>query len=215
MQAVFKSIREYLNMDRAEFSAYINVPENTVELWENGEAVPEISVQERLCGLCESGGIPVYDMTLSRIEKAAEAVNTRTDRLVLYHGSKSGIRGNIEPKSRPQCDFGRGFHMGTDPAQVLTLICDYDESKLYIISLDIGDLAVASIPADIDWAMFIACNRGRMEKIKGTSFYNKYKNMGSGSDVTAGNIANDRMFFVMDNFFMKLLTEYFRRQTDE
>ncbi len=107
MQAVFKSIREYLNMDRAEFSAYINVPENTVELWENGEAVPEISVQERLCGLWESGGIPVYDMTLSRIEKAAEAVNTRTDRLVLYHGSKSGIRGNIEPKSRPQCDFGR------------------------------------------------------------------------------------------------------------
>lgn len=207
MQTVFRDIREYLNMGMAEFSAYVNVPENTVKLWENGEAIPEISAQSELYRLCKTGDVPVCNMTLKRIKEAAEAVNTKTDRIVLYHGSKSGIRGSIRPESRPQCDFGSGFYMGTDPAQALTLICDYDESKFYITSLDTGGLAVAFIPADTDWAMFIACNRGRMERIKGTSFYNRYKDMAKDSDVIAGSIANDRMFFVIDNFFMGNITD--------
>ena len=207
MQTIFKYIREYLNMDRAGFSAYINASERAAQMWESGEAVPEISVQTELCSICKNNDVPVYEMTLNRIEETAAAVNAKTDRLVLYHGSKSGIEGNIKPKSRPQCDFGSGFYMGTDPAQALTLICDYDESKFYITSLDAGGLAVASIPADIDWAMLIACNRGRMESIKGTPFYNRYKNMAKDSDVIAGSIANDRMFFVIDNFFMGNITD--------
>ena len=207
MQTIFKYIREYLNMDRAGFSAYINASETAVEMWENGEAVPEISVQLELHRLCETECVPVYDMTLKRIEEATAALNAEEGRIILYHGSKSGIKGNIGPESRPQCDFGSGFYMGTDPAQALTLICDYDESKFYITSLDTGGLAVASIPADIDWAMFIACNRGRMEKIKGTPFYNKYRNMAKDSDVITGSIANDRMFFVIDNFFMGNITD--------
>ena len=32
--------------------------------------------------------------------------------LRLYHGSKSGLGGNIAPTSRDACDFGRGFYMG-------------------------------------------------------------------------------------------------------
>ena len=36
MQTIFKYIREYLNMDRAGFSAYINVSEAALEMWENG-----------------------------------------------------------------------------------------------------------------------------------------------------------------------------------
>ena len=47
----------------------------------------------------------------------------------LYHGSKSGLKGSIAPISRDKCDFGRGFYMGTDPSQALTLICDYEKSK--------------------------------------------------------------------------------------
>lgn len=207
MQTIFKYIREYLNMDRAGFSAYINVSERAAQMWESGEAVPEISVQSELHRLCKTECVPVYDMTLKRIEEATAALNAEEGRIILYHGSKSAIKGNIGPESRPQCDFGSGFYMGTDPAQALTLICDYDESKFYITSLDTGGLAVASIPADIDWAMFIACNRGRMEKIKGTPFYNKYKGMAKDSDVIAGSIANDRMFFVIDNFFMGNITD--------
>ena len=46
-----------------------------------------------------------------------------------------------------------------------------------------------------------------MEKIKGTSFYNKYRDMVSDKDLIIGSIANDRMFYVIDNFFIGNVTD--------
>ena len=68
-------------------------------------------------------------------------------------------------------------------------------------------LARLEVPADIDWAMLVAYHRGRMEKIKGTSFYNKYRDMVSDKDLIIGSIANDRMFYVIDNFFIGNVTD--------
>ena len=46
-----------------------------------------------------------------------------------------------------------------------------------------------------------------MEKIIDTPFYNKYRDMTSNKDLIIGNIANDRMFFVIDNFFVGNVTD--------
>ena len=83
--------------------------------------------------------------------------------ITLYHGSKSGIQGNIAPKSRDKCDFGRGFYMGTDPRQPLTLICNYPKAKLYTLSIDLSDLKIIDIEVGLDWALLVAYNRGKME----------------------------------------------------
>ena len=128
-------------------------------------------------------------------------------RVLLYHGSKSGIKGKIEPKSRSQCDFGKGFYMGTDPSQALTLICDYDKSKFYIVSVDTTNLNTIEVLADIEWAMLVAYHRGRMETIKGTPLYEKYCKMSKDKDIIIGSIANDRMFYVIDNFFIGNITD--------
>lgn len=125
----------------------------------------------------------------------------------MYHGSKSGIDGKIEPRSRDKCDFGKGFYMGTDPGQTLTLICDFPKSEFYIVSIDEKDLKIIEIPENIEWAMLVAYYRGRMDKIKGTSLYNKYENYLSDNDLVIGSIANDRMFYVIDNFFQGLITD--------
>lgn len=34
--------------------------------------------------------------------------------VLLYHGSRGGVIGNIQPISRECCDFGKGFYMGTN-----------------------------------------------------------------------------------------------------
>ena len=146
-------------------------------------------------------------MILSKINNAKDEIKAQDNRVLLYHGSKSGIEGNIEPKSRKQCDFGKGFYMATEPSQALTLICDYEKSKIYIVSIDISDLNVLEVPADIEWAMLVAFHRGRMEQIKDTPLYNKYKKLSSEKDVVIGSIANDRMFFVIDNFFIGNITD--------
>ena len=46
-----------------------------------------------------------------------------------------------------------------------------------------------------------------MEKINVTVLYNKYRDMTANKDLIIGNIANDRMFFVIDNFFVGNVTD--------
>ncbi len=47
----------------------------------------------------------------------------------------------------------KGFYMGTEPGQALTLICDYEKAKFYIVSLSMEGLSHVGVPADIDWAL--------------------------------------------------------------
>lgn len=207
MQTLIKQIRTYLNMSQTEFAEQLNVTFQTVNRWENGRALPNKLAQSKMFDLCKERQVSVYDMTLKRIAEESEAIKLKADRVLLYHGSKSGIEGSIEPKSRKQCDFGKGFYMGTDPGQALTLICDYEKSKFYIVSVSMDNLTQIEVPADIDWAMLVAYHRGKMEKINGTPFYNKYRDMTANKDLIIGNIANDRMFFVIDNFFIGNVTD--------
>ena len=127
--------------------------------------------------------------------------------MILYHGSKSGIQGKIKPASRDRCDFGTGFYMGTDPLQPLTLICDYEQSVFYILSVDLHSLKTLDVPADIEWAMLVAYHRGRMEAARGTKFFQKYQELDKDYDMVIGSIANDRMFYVLDSFFEGTITD--------
>ena len=194
-------------MSQTEFAKQLNVTFQAVNRWENGRALPDKLAQSKMFDLCREKQLPVYDMILKKITDKSKAMKLDSNRVLLYHASKSGIEGTIEPKSRKQCDFGKGFYMGTDPGQTLTLICDYEKSKFYIVSVSTENLALIEVPADIDWAMLVAYHRGKIEKIDGTPFYNKYRDMTQDKDLIIGNIANDRMFFVIDNFFVGNVTD--------
>ena len=91
--------------------------------------------------------------------------------------------------------------------QPLTLICGYEESRFYVVSVDMDGLERLDIPSDIEWAMIVAYNRGRMDEIRGTRFYEKYRSLMEGKDIITGSIADDRMFFVLDRFFRGDITD--------
>ncbi|MBP3936638.1 MAG: DUF3990 domain-containing protein [Clostridia bacterium] len=207
MQKLIKHIRDYLGLSQADFAEKLGVNFATVNRWENGRAIPTKLAQAKLYDYCKEQGVPVYQFVLDKIANEAASVNLEDGRILLYHGSKSGIVGDIAPKSREMCDFGKGFYMGTEPGQPLTLICDFEKSKFYIVSIDTNALDTVEIKADLDWAMLVAFHRGRMDKIKGTSFYEKYSRIDAGKDLVIGSIANDRMFYVLDNFFMGNITD--------
>ena len=207
MKTLIKQIRTYLNMSQTEFAAHLNVTFATVNRWENGRTVPNKLAQTMLYEACKADGVPVYELTLERIRSIAAGTELSEGSVLLYHGSKSGIDGKIEPKSRSQCDFGQGFYMGTEVSQALTLICDYERSKLYLVSVRLNGLETVEVPANIDWAMLVAYHRGKMEKISGTPLYEKYRKMTLGKDLVIGSIANDRMFYVIDNFFIGNITD--------
>lgn len=131
-----------------------------------------------------------------------------SDKLIkLYHGSKNGLQGKISPVSRNLCDFGKGFYMGTEEEQPLTLICNYENATLYELELDISNLTVKDIPLNIDWALFVAFNRGRLTKELSPVLYEKYAAYKENVDILKGYIANDRMFVVLDRFFDGEITD--------
>ncbi len=207
MKTLLKQIRSYLNISQTEFAEQLNVTFQTVNRWENGKVVPNRLAQSKIYDFCREKQVPVYNFITNKIADTSNNINLDSGRVLLYHGSKSGIEGNIAPLSRKQCDFGKGFYMGTEPAQALTLICDYEKSKFYIISICADELAHLEVPADTEWAMIVAYHRGRMEKISGTPFYNKYRDLAADKDLIIGSIANDRMFYVIDNFFIGNITD--------
>lgn len=207
MGTLIKQIRTYLKLSQAQLAEKLSVSFQTVNRWENGKAVPNRAAQTIIYNLCKENRVPVYDFLMEKIAAAAKNIPLENGRVLLYHGSKSGLHGDIAPISRSQCDFGKGFYMGTHPSQALTLICDYEASKFYIVSIDMNKLACLEVSADIEWAMIVAYNRGRMEKIKGTPFFDRYSTLTADKDLIIGNIANDRMFYVIDSFFTGVITD--------
>lgn len=132
---------------------------------------------------------------------------TKNQILTLYHASKSGINGAIAPVSRERCDFGKGFYMGTEPTQPLTLICNYPQARLYTLNVDLSGLKILEVEVGLDWALLVAFNRGKMDFVKGSAIYQRFEKMTDGYDMIVGYIANDRMFVVLDRFFYGEITD--------
>ena len=125
----------------------------------------------------------------------------------LYHGSKSGLTGTIAPVSRDVCDFGRGFYMGTEKTQPLTLICHGESPKFYEIDYDLEGLRVYRFEANLDWAMFVAWNRRAIPERFRPYYDEKFLSIVQSNDVIVGKIANDRMVVVLDWFFQGFISD--------
>ena len=206
MKDLILEIRNRLNASQKDLARMIGISYATVNRWENGHSQPNKAAQLRLYDICKERKVDLEDIIQKKIEKSAANISS-SDRVILYHGSKSGIKGPIAPISRERCDFGKGFYMGTEPYQPLTLISDFEKSKFYVISLDMTGLRVLNVKPDLEWAMLVAYNRGKMDEVRGTSLYEHYAAMSNGYDVVVGIIANDRMFYVLDNFFLGNITD--------
>lgn len=123
----------------------------------------------------------------------------------LYHGSKYGIKGDIQPKSRERCDFGCGFYLGDKPDQPKGLIAQRHNNQFYEIDYDFTGLTVKefgdSYIDKIDWALFIAYNREPEMFEKYTLLGQRYAAYNELYDVIIGYIADDSMMTILTDFF--------------
>lgn len=202
MDKLIKAIRQSAGMNQEQFAKALGTTALSINRWENGKTQPNKMAQTQLFEFCKKNNIDLFDYIAKQVKRDAD-----DNRLIVYHGSKKGITGNIKPISRESCDFGKGFYLGTDPAQPLTLICDEDKPILYTMKLDLTGLKVLKVEMNLEWAMLIAYYRGYMDEVKGSEIYKKYERLADGYDVILGYIANDRMYRVMKSFFEKEITD--------
>ena len=202
MKDLIKAIRTAANLNQEQFASSLGTTPLSINRWENGKTLPNRMAQTQLYNFCKERSIDVAKLIVD-----TKAYVDTDNKLILYHGSKKGITGDVAPISREECDFGRGFYMGTSTLQPLTLICNEDKPKFYAVELDLTGLKVLTVDVGMDWAMLIAYHRKEMESAKGTAVYEKYAHMADGYDVIIGYIANDRMYTELFRFFNKTLTD--------
>ena len=196
MNNLYKTIRTMAGLNQEQFAMSLGTTVNSVNRWENGKTEPNKMAQNQLFRFCEERHIDLGEAIIQENEYAEPS-----DTLILYHGSKKGITGEIAPISRSECDFGKGFYMGTKALQPLTLICSETAPKFYTLSLNTTDLNILNLEIDLNWAMLIAYFRREMESVTGSLIYEKYAHMIDGYDLVVGYIANDRMYTELARFF--------------
>lgn len=126
MQRLIHEIRECLNVSQDDMAKMIGTSYATVNRWENGHSRPGKTAQLRLYDICREKGIDLEKLVLAKIDRVVSDVEPHPESLILYHGSKSGIKGPIAPISRDRCDFGKeyinGFLNCLDRAAALALM---------------------------------------------------------------------------------------------
>ena len=202
MKDLIRTIRSSAGMNQERFASALGTTPLSINRWENGKTIPNRMAQMQLYNFCKEHDIDVIGSIMD-----SNSWSGSDDKVILYHGSKKGIVGDIAPISRGECDFGSGFYMGTDVLQPLTLICNEERPKLYAVELDMTGLKVLNMDVGIDWAMLIAYHRKEMEDVRGTPIYERYAHMLDGYDVVIGHIADDRMYTELSRFFNKSLTD--------
>ena len=125
--------------------------------------------------------------------------------MILYHGSKSGIKGEIKPVSRTECDFGKGFYMGDKEDQPKSLVSEFKDNMYYELECDFSGLKILEFTDDyesqLDWSLYIAYNRKQFDPDKYKKLAQKYEEYNQNYDVIAGLIADDKMTEALQRFF--------------
>ncbi|MDE6729209.1 MAG: DUF3990 domain-containing protein [Oscillospiraceae bacterium] len=129
--------------------------------------------------------------------------------VILYHGSKSGIIGNIQANSRTGCDFGKGFYMGESNKQAKGLVAEKPNPVLYTLKFKLSQ-----IPQDRilildgeNWLYAILANRGLCEDFSQLKLAEYWIHKLNQYDVIIGEIADDRMNDAIQRFSEYGLTD--------
>ena len=65
----------------------------------------------------------------------------------LFHGTTYDINKIDVTQGKGYKDFGKGFYMGTDRTQPLTLICNFPNAKIYTLSVNLSKLKILNVKA--------------------------------------------------------------------
>lgn len=129
--------------------------------------------------------------------------------IVLYHGSRGGIDGKIEPISRARCDFGKGFYMGESAEQAKGLVCEDSSPVFYTLKFRLSEIPENRILYlnGQDWIYAVLANRKKCDEFNNLKLAKDILKKMNEYDVIVGAIADDRMNEAMQRFSDYALTD--------
>lgn len=129
--------------------------------------------------------------------------------LYLLHGSRGGLKGEIRPCSRENCDFGRGFYMGTNPNQVKGLVVSDRNPVFYELKIDLRKIPTTRrlYLTGKDWLWTVLACRKQSKEFAKSTLAKQAKVRLEQADLVVGPIADDRMNEAIRRFEENGLTD--------
>ena len=134
---------------------------------------------------------------------------TKYEDILLYHGSRGGLEGDIAPISRQRCDFGRGFYMGENEMQPAGLIVEDTLPMLYNVNLRLSEIDPKRV-LELDgreWVYTVLACRKRCAEFNNLDIARHALSRLEKYDVIIGPIADDRMTEAIRKFEEYALTD--------
>ena len=197
-----KIVRELLNMTQDELADELNVEPLTIKRIENGIT----NTSKRTLDL-------FYDFVYKKkiyLNKIKEMfyIEELTKEILLFHGAKSTIIGNIDVnKGRRNNDFGQGFYCGESYEQSASFVENFENSSIYYFSFDITGLRSLKYAVDRDWMLTIAYFRGTLNEYKDSIVIKKLISKLDCVDYVVAPIADNKMFRIIDSFINGEITD--------
>lgn len=128
--------------------------------------------------------------------------------IILYHGSRGGLVEEIKPQSHDECDFGRGFYMGTNPQLIKSLVCEDIKPIFYTLKLKLSEIPedrILRLDGE-DWINTVLVNRRENSDYITPALTSVVIHKLEKYDIIYGVMADDRMNEAIKRFMRNELT---------
>lgn len=197
-------VKKMLNITDEKLSSELLISRSTLNRWINGKSkISNRSIKD------------IYEYIYSKnidVNKIKSQLYleeySKENEIVLFHGSKTGIDGNIDlNKTKINNDFGQGFYCGETFEQAAMFVSSYLTSSIYIIKFKSKNLKVLKFDVDTKWMLAIAYYRGRLDEYKNSKVIKEIDKEVKDADYIIAPIADNKMFSIISNFIDGEITD--------
>ena len=198
-----KTIRKLFNLTQSQFANEIGLSRSNIARYESAEIFPHESALDKIYAY------PYKNNFYLNKAKEMLFLDEAGDNLLLFHGAKYEIKGEINPKHlNGKKDFGAGFYLGENFASAASWICDYQAGSVYAFYLKKQQkLKYINFKVDRNWMYAILYYRGMLEDYLPNEEVNKLISEINKADYIIAPIADNQMYDTLTAFALKEITD--------
>lgn len=198
-----KTVRKIFNLNQSQFAQKIGLSRSNIVRYENNLIFPHDTALEKIYSYPYKNGF--------HLNKAKEMLfsDNKNGDLLLFHGAKSEIKGEIDPNhSSGKKDFGAGFYLGENFDSSASWVCECLKGSVYAFYFQNSEkLKGVEFNVDRNWMYAILYFRGMFEKyVLNKDVLNVIKSINE-ADYIIAPIADNQMYDTLNDFSLKKITD--------
>ena len=195
-------IRQCLGLSQISFAEQVGLSRSNIARYEAGTIVPRQESLEKIYNYAFSFGFDINQC------KAMLYEDNRRNNLLLFHGAREEIIGDVDTKhSRQPSDFGTGFYLGQSLLQANMWVAANKKSSTYCFYFKPDNLKGVSFSTDYRWMLAILYYRGELEGYEITDELENIIKEIESADYLIAPIADNQMYDTLDYFKRGLISD--------